>query len=350
MDKETYKPATTDMKLWQGYNKEERAEILQIVAKRLNLLPQVVEKDWWVVMTLKALSLTSVAHLLLFKGGTSLSKGWNLIERFSEDIDLAIKREDLFAISSVTKNQKEKLRKYARKYVTEILCKEVEASLAKIGIMDFQVIPITTRTTPGKPPVAIDSDKDPTELHIVYQTVLDSKISYISPRIKVEISCLSMHEPTIPREITSYISQHLPNVDADNHVTFNTVIPTRTFLEKAFLLNEEYAKVVPRTIRMSRHLYDLERLMDTDFGRDALLDRQLYDRIVAHRQQFYSLRYFDYGLHAPTKITIVPPSPLLARWEDDYQNMIRSFIYGKSLPFDKLITRITELQERFRRI
>lgn len=336
------------MKHWQEYNKDERNEILQIVAGRMNLLPQVVEKDWWVVMTLKALSFTSYSDLFLFKGGTSLSKGWNLIERFSEDIDLAIKREKEFAIPSMTKSQKERLRKFSRKYITETLCKEVEFSLEKMGITGFQIIPIVTRKKLDGSEVAIDSDKDPTEFHVAYQSVLQGGIDYIPPRVKVEISCLSMHEPTAPIEITSYISQNIPNVDDDNRVIFNTVIPTRTFLEKAFLLNEEYAKEKPRTVRMSRHLYDLEKLMDTEFGKEALSNRHLYDTIAEHRQQFYALKYFDYSLHSPERITIVPPRHLLDKWADDYRDMTNSFIYGSKLPFDKLLTRIDILQERFR--
>lgn len=162
MDTETYKANDKGMTHWQKYTKDERKEILQIVAGERGLLPQVVEKDWWVVRTLKALSLTSCADLFLFKGGTSLSKGWNLIERFSEDLDLAIKRENEFAILIVNKSQKEKLRKRVRKYVVEVLCKEAESSLMNMGITDFQVVPVVTRNMPDGSQVAIDSDKDPT--------------------------------------------------------------------------------------------------------------------------------------------------------------------------------------------
>lgn len=97
------------MKHLQKYNESDRNQILQIVAAKMDILPQIVEKDWWVVMTLNALSMTSCANFLIFKGGTSLSKGWNLIERFSEDIDLSIKREEMFAIHAINKSQKEKL-------------------------------------------------------------------------------------------------------------------------------------------------------------------------------------------------------------------------------------------------
>lgn len=100
-------------------------------------------------------------------------------------------------------------------------------------------------------------------------------IKYIPPRVKIEISCLSMNEPTEDRLISSYIEQTFPGEDAAATATVRTVVPTRTFLEKAFLLCEEFQKQTPRHVRMSRHLYDLERLMDTGFGKQALQDIDL---------------------------------------------------------------------------
>ena len=82
------------MKHWQSYNIEDRLDILDITSAAKGLPLLAVEKDWWVTMVLKALSNTRYANLMSFKGGTSLSKGWNLIDRFSEDIDVALRRED----------------------------------------------------------------------------------------------------------------------------------------------------------------------------------------------------------------------------------------------------------------
>ncbi len=336
------------MKHLQKYNESDRNQILQIVAGKMDILPQIVEKDWWVVMTLKALSLTSCANFLIFKGGTSLSKGWNLIERFSEDIDLSIKREDMFAIHAINKSQKEKLRKFSRKYVIEVICKEVEHNLNEMGINGFDVIPVTTRKKLDGTEVVIDSDKDPTQFLVSYNSVLKDKIEYIPTQVKVEISCLSMHEPTAPIRISSYISQYMPNFDDDNVVTFNTVVPTRTFLEKLFLLAEEFQKVKPRSVRMSRHLYDLEKLMDTEYGRAALKDLSLYNAIVEHRRAYYALKYVNYDLHSPQTINFLIPEQVREAWKADYENMRHTFIYGRSLEFKDLLRRLEELQERVR--
>lgn len=129
----------------------------------------------------------------------------------------------------------------------------------------------------------------------------------------------------------------------------SSVLPSRTFLEKIFLLAEEFQKDKPRHVRMSRHLYDLERLMDSEYGRKALADRGLYDAIVEHRRTYYALKYVDYDKHDPQAICFVPHVGVQELWAADYADMKRYFIYGSSLPFEQLISRIRELQERVRK-
>lgn len=100
---------------------------------------------------------------------------------------------------------------------------------------------------------------------------------------------------------------------------------------------------------MSRHLYDLERLMDTHFAEEALNDAALYNAVVEHRRTFYALKYIDYDANSPSRIRIVPPTEILSEWQDDYAKMRKTFIYGDSLSFDDLIDRMEQLQEMFRR-
>lgn len=122
--------------------------------------------------------------------------------------------------------------------------------------------------------------------------------------------------------------------------------PKRTFLEKAFLLHEEFCKPKSeiRVDRMSRHLYDLEKLAETKIAEDALADKELYRSIVNHRRKFIGLRGLDYNTLSPHSISFIPPKDVLAGWRDDYEKMQSSMIYGKSLPFEKLMERITELR------
>lgn len=118
------------------------------------------------------------------------------------------------------------------------------------------------------------------------------------------------------------------------------------------MLHEEFAKEVKdiRIERMSRHIYDLEKLMDTQIAREALNDTELYKSVIEHRRKFIGLKGFDYSTLHPQSISFVPPTDILSYWEEDYKNMQLTMIYGESLSFDKLIQRIEELNERFRQI
>ena len=306
-----------------------------------------IEKDWWVTVTLKALFQTDCREALIFKGGTSLSKGFNIIERFSEDIDLAI-GHSFFGIEETSKSQREKLRKTARAYIHETLSVQLDTRLKEMGITGYSIENITQVQDKNGEWKAIDSDKDPTVILLHYPSIVEETISYIPPRVKIEISCLSMDEPTEEREIRSLIGESFEDEDTDAGSRIRTVVPTRTFLEKLFLLAEEFQKEKPRSVRMSRHLYDLEKLMDTAYGREALADRSLYDAIVEHRKAYYALKYVNYDLHAPATIDFMLPEQAREAWKADYTDMRRFFIYGQSLEFDALMQRMRELNERIR--
>ena len=336
------------MSTWQQLSTNDRVAILQQIQDKEHIHALAVEKDWWVTIILNALFHTSCAHALSFKGGTSLSKAWGLIDRFSEDVDLAISHH-YFGIEKTNKNQRDKLRKQSRKFIIEQLANELEHALLKMGVRNFHLEPVTTiQTAEGLRP--IDSDKDPTVINVKYRSVLNSSLPYILPQVKIEISCLSMEEPVDEKEISSIISRHFPSQDSDNQVRIPTVVPTRTFLEKVFLLHEEYQRQHPRSHRMSRHLYDIERLMDSPYGQAALDDMALYDAIVHHRSVYNAIKGVDYATHHPSTINFIPTNEIIADWEKDYETMKHSFIYGNSPSFSQLIERMKELTLRFRNV
>lgn len=221
--------------------------------------------------------------------------------------------------------------------------------LSELGLSDFEVVPVTTKSTKDGI-VPIDSDKDPTVLQVVHPCIVESEtgFDYVEPIVKVEISCLSLSEPFAARPIQSFIYQKFPNEDDECVCTINTVSPERTFLEKAFLLNEEFQKTKPRTRRMSRHYYDLEKLMDTEFGWKALQDHELYNRIIDHRRQFNKLHFVDYEQDRSENIRFYPPQELINAFRADYASMVSAFIFKEAPGFDELMRRIAELQERFR--
>ena len=339
------------MSRWIENSLADRLYMVNHVSEEKNIAPESVEKDWWVTMVLKTLFSLSVGKYAYFKGGTSLSKGWGLINRFSEDIDIALYR-DFFLLEKgfgcarcENNNQIKMLRKASRDYVLGSLKEDLEAAL-KVSGFDVTVEGVTIHhTAEGDKP--IDHDADPTVLLVRYPSIFASGHTYVKPLVKVEISCLSMREPFEVKHISSLISESFIDEDNETSCDIATISPARTFLEKALLLNEEFQRKNPRTLRMSRHLYDLERLMDTEYGRLALGDVDLYKAIVEHRRKFYHVGGVDYSLDMPDKIAFCPQGDLMERFRADYENMKSSFIYGNPIEFDSLIRRIEELQDRF---
>ena len=345
------------MSKWIDFSVEERKAMIQGVAEARQIDEAAAEKDWWVTVVLYALFHTSISEYLLFKGGTSLSKGWDIINRFSEDVDLALSRDfflnvkKLSCANCTSNTQIHHLREKGQDFLfgefkDELVAKFAEMGLATTVLTDNDIV--NENGEPSKVP----HDKDPSVLYVQYPSLYDSQAPYAIPTVKVEISVLSMSEPHEKRRISSLIEQTYKDegVDADLIQTIRTVSPARTFLEKAFLLCEEYQKEKPRTHRMSRHFYDLEKLMQTPYCEMALKDTNLYHEIVEHRRKFYHVGYVDYDKELPANIQIVPNEELISDYEADYNEMKESFIYGKPLDFDELIAKMKVLQEWFRAI
>lgn len=342
------------MSSWQNHSSDERIAMIQTVAQEHNIEDNAVEKDWWVTVVLKALFNTSCGKWLLFKGGTSLSKGWNLINRFSEDIDISIGRNFFGDVLNLpfakceNNNQVKKLRKASRDYIHGTLSAELDAELLKMGIKGYTIM---NETVTGEPPRPIDHDSDPTIIFVNYESILPSSMRLIDARVKIEISCLSMSEPYEQCEIRSLVFDKFPKEDDEMAASINTVTPSRTFLEKALLLSEELQKEEPRSLRMSRHLYDLDRLMDTEFGQKALNDGKLFKAIVEHRRRFYHLGYVDYDKDYPAKIDFIPQNKVMNAYRLDYEsNMVDGYIYGEAKSFDELMKRMEKLLQDFRQI
>ena len=255
-----------------------------------------------------------------------------------------------FGIEKTSKNQREKLRKTARAYIHEVLSTQLDAKLKAMGVSGYSIENVTQVQDKNGEWRPIDSDKDPTVILLHYPSIVEDAISYIPSRVKIEISALSMDEPSEQREIHSLIEECFEGEDAGANSKVRTVLPTRTFLEKIFLIAEEFQKDKPRHLRMSRHLYDLEKLMDTQYGRDALSDGSLYNEIVEHRRTYYALKYINYDLHTPSTINFMIPEKELELWKTDYAAMKQFFIYGQSLEFNELTKRIEELNKRIKKI
>lgn len=324
---------------WLTLSKERRVEILNQATELTGLPSVAIEKDWWVILALNASFSLPYSKNIVFKGGTSLSKGWNLIERFSEDIDLAIDRKFFGFDGDISKTQIKNLRKQSCEFISTTFLDDLTKILTEWKAIDeCKLI-----AQPVK-----DSDKDPQVIEIHYNSVIDTS-EYLPQRVLIEVSSRSLMEPIEERKINSILSESFPQQSfVTTPFTIPTVLPQRTFLEKVFLLHEEFSQEAEkiRIDRLSRHLYDLEKLMDTEHGIEALKNKHLYNNIVAHREKFNPLRGLDYSNHIPNKISIIPPDPVMKDYEKDYEAMTSFMIYGDPLKFDHLMKRILELQTR----
>jgi len=317
----------------------------------LNLPPEAIEKDIWVTAVLRALFVLPYAENISFKGGTSLNKCWNVIERFSEDVDIAINREyfgffgETFTIKQISKN----LRKACCKFCRNTLQFDLAKQMIEGGIDEnmFSVsMNITDITT-----------VDPEKIFIGYKSLFidkqaDSTGGYIKPVVILEVNGRSMKEPLESAEIKSFIDETFAGkAFVDKSFFVSVVAPERTFLEKICLLHEEFSKQDEdiRVNRMSRHLYDIVRMLDTPIAEKALNNTDLYRSIIAHRRMFIAMKNFDYETLNPATINIIPSEFIIAKWEEDYSKM-QTMIYGEYVPFNKLIDKIKQLNERINKI
>ena len=343
------------MSKWIDFSIDERRAMIQAVSQAKQIDEASAEKDWWVTAVLYAMFHTSISEYLLFKGGTSLSKGWDIINRFSEDIDLALSRDyflnvkKLSCASCTSNTQIHNLREKGQDFLLGEFKLELDSKLKALGL-DVAVLGDNEILDENGEPRKVPHDKDPSVLYVQYPSLYNSQASYAVPTIKIEISVLSMSVSFEMRRISSLVEQVFDgeDVDSDFVQTIRTVSPARTFLEKAFLLCEEYQKDKPRTHRMTRHFYDLEKLMHTPYAEMALKDVTLYNEIVEHRRKFYHVGYVDYDKELPANIQILPSDELMSAYEADYNEMKESFIYGQSLDFEELMDKLKLLQERFR--
>lgn len=314
---------------------------IRILNNETGLDPQIIEKDWWVTTVLRALFALPYADALSFKGGTSLSKCWNLIERFSEDVDIAVSREYLGFSGTLSKTQvSDKLRRAACTFVREKLQYDLKNKMIEQGVpqelftINVNITPVTTT--------------DPEKIEVNYETKFE-QATYVKSTVIIEVSGRSMSEPLEQVDLKSLLEDHFADAPfIESAVRVNAVLPERTFLEKICLLHEEFSNIPTaiRVERMSRHLYDVIQICKTDISKRALEDVELFRSIVEHRKNFIGLKGFDYSTLTPATLKIVPPSNVIAEWKKDYERMQESMIYGESLSFDKLIEQITKLNRQ----
>lgn len=328
--------------MWLNLKTEQKRLVLDQLSNIMGLPAFVIEKDWWVCIVLKAVFATKYAESIIFKGGTSLSKAYQLIDRFSEDIDLIIDRHLLGFDELDSKTQIKKLRKASGGFIINEFREELIIQLEKLGVpKDSYEIRYNTH---------VDDTSDPNTLEIYYHSIAPVVHTYIQQRVLLEMGARSLTEPFEIQSVVSFIDNHYKDQDfIQPAFNVRVVIPTRTFIEKVLLLHEEFSKPVDkiRTDRLTRHFYDIDRIMNTDFGEKAIADEELFNTIVRHRKTVTPLRGIDYSNHRKGRLSILPPDEVIKEWGADYKTMRENMIVGESLTWEDLLKSVKRIEDKF---
>lgn len=325
-------------------NAAQQRQVIEQTAAKLNLPVQAIEKDLWVTAILQVLFTLPCAHGLVFKGGTSISKVWNAINRFSEDIDLAIDRSLFDLDGELTKKQVKKLRKVSSMFVREELfgqlCEAI-ASTPLYGLCEIEAQPdgVGDSTYP-----------EPRIIYVKYASLFSDKIDYILPVVKIEAGARSLLEPTLNVAIKSLVDVALPSITTSLvDVEVRTAVAEKTFLEKCFLLHELFSRGVAMSAnRRSRHLYDLHMMMRKGIDKRAVSDDELWNTIHHHRSTLTSISGVDYTPDIRSRIVLTPPAECVEDWKSDYQAMQGSMIYNNPPSFEELLQSMAELEMAFK--
>lgn len=321
-----------------------RRSLINQMLAYYNLPVESIEKDLWVTQVLHALFSLPVSDKLIFKGGTSLSKAWGLIDRFSEDIDLAI--DPVFLgkpEGDPTKKQIKKLRKASSLYVAEELAEMLRARFEEVGLSDW----LTVEAQPNGE--GDNTYPEPRQLYVHYRSVFGDHKGYLRSDIVLEISARSLMEPVAEVEVSSLLSKHLPIRDVAP-VPVVTAVAGKTMVEKMFLLHEMFSIEGHgmRAERKSRHLYDLYKMMSRPFAEEAIADSELWESIRHHREIYTSVSGMDYTPDVRERLVLVPREDIIDAWKTDYEQMMGSMIYGEKPSWDELMLAMKELQGRVR--
>lgn len=320
--------------------------LLSQAGDKIGLSAKSVEKDLWVTQVLHALFSLDVSDKMIFKGGTSLSKAWGLIDRFSEDIDLAINPVFLGAPDGdPTKKQIKKLRKASSLYVAEELAQKLRDRFADLGLTEW----LSVEAQPNGE--GDNTYPEPRQIYVRYKSLYADNLQYLLPMIVLEVSARSLMEPVAEVKIYSLASRHFPLKDLAP-MPVVTAVPGKTMVEKMFLLHELFAVEGHgmKAERKSRHLYDLYKMMDKPFAEEALRDDALWESIRHHRQVFTSVSGIDYTPDMRERMVLVPRTDIVESWKRDYENMCDAMIYGETPTWERLIEAMEQLQIKVRKV
>ncbi len=353
----------------------ERRDFFQEAANRREIAAIIVEKDFWVCWTLKRLFTDAeLKPYLTFKGGTSLSKAYGVIERFSEDIDLTISRDTPFLADSkdpmeagLSGKELERridgLKRNAQHFVAEKILPNLGASIGKaLGQTKGWSIALDENDADKQTilfhyPAAVSYEKKsnveipgvgrrlpPTMGTYTAGTLPGWMIpTYIQPVIRLEFGARGETEPSAPRVLTAYVAETFPDLFPARTLEVPTLAVERTFWEKATILHALYHGVKLRD-RMSRHYYDTYMLMQKGVAQSAMADPALLERVVRNKSLLFRDSKASYETARIGSLKLVPDAELTAALKKDYAAMAEMFM-GDAPDFETVMKGLAGLEK-----
>ncbi len=327
----------------------ERGALFAETAARLGTAIQNVEKDFWVCWTLDAMfnGLEAGSPRLLFKGGTSLSKAFGLIPRFSEDIDITVFREDIGQVVDAAE-----LDKLSGKQQRKRLDAIRDACQAFInGSLSNQLAQCAEAASKGRLKLEHDpDDADGQTLLLWYPSATARTDDYIRSAVKIEAGAKSALDPHTVASVTPYITADLPNLDlrVGNVVT---VEAERTFWDKVIILHglrqwhERRGLLRHGGQRVSRHYYDVHQLMQSDAAAQWLGNHALAADCATHARLFFGSPDLGLTTARPGSFTLMPSEAMRKALRTDYAAMA-GMIFGEVPSLDAVLACIEEIERR----
>jgi Nucleotidyl transferase AbiEii toxin, Type IV TA system len=331
----------------------DRRGLFLAAANRIGAPVQNIEKDFWVCWTLDALfnQLKPGPPRLLFKGGTSLSKAYGLISRFSEDIDITVFRQDIGEAATFEELEKlsnrqrdvrlESIKAACQGYINGTLRQELSALARQtMESADFDPARLTV--------ISDDGDKDEQSLLIRYPTVTGPS-GYISASVKIEAGAKSALDPHTERAVVPYVAPDLPGDSGLVVGAVTTIDPRRTFMDKVLILHGmtfffEAKGALRGAGRMSRHYYDVQQMMNASGGEEACTDDILIEDCVRHARMFFYRANTGLDVAKRGSFRLRPGRAMRDPLRRDFEAM-RPMIFGEAPSFEDVMESVARAEE-----
>lgn len=325
-------------------NEKDRKALFQNTAAKMGLTNAIIEKDFWVCFMLDYLFHRSKwKNNIAFKGGTSLSKSYGLIERFSEDIDLILD----WRVIGFAANEPWEERSNTKQ---DVFNKEANRR-TKEFLKDTFMLSVThdLQTELNTSINCYIEESDPQTVVFAYNRSFED--ASILPVIRLEIGALAAWTPAEIKPITPYVAVQYPKLFSEPKTDILTVLPKRTFWEKVTILHREANRPEskPFPARYSRHYYDLHCMMNSPVKNDAFADIQLLNKVVEFKEKFYRCPWAKYEEAKVGTMKLMPPERNLQALKEDYEHM-QNMIFGNKPDFYVILKGIEQLEKEINEI